>query len=112
MFALSVFGDFRLEIFSTLYRLNIRLEMFQCLSAGRGLIERFIEIDLEITRLLTECLERFMQQVELLAANLCDETRDHAQKFQEKERTHFSVFSSRSHLDMLVNSATFSCGKN
>lgn len=27
-------------------------------------------------------------------------------------RTHFSVFSSRSHLDMLVNSATFSCGKN
>lgn len=27
-------------------------------------------------------------------------------------RTHFSVFSSRSHFDIFVNSATFSCGKN
>ncbi len=33
-------------------------------------------------------------------------------KKNEKIRTHFSVFSSKSHLDILVNSATFSCGKN
>jgi hypothetical protein len=33
-------------------------------------------------------------------------------KKKTKIRTHFSVFSSKSHLDIFVNSATFSCGKN
>lgn len=39
---------------------------------------------------------------------------ENSDRIEDKDgiQTHFSVFSSKSHLDILVNSATFSCGKN
>jgi hypothetical protein len=90
VFALRVLGDFRFEIFSTLHCLNVGLEMLQNLSAGRGLVERFVEIDFEITRLLTECLERFVQQVELLSAHLCEDKHEHLQRSKMKKNERIS----------------------